>query len=731
MRAFGSTQDPNLTELRGQLAMRIALVFVAASLLLSWLALLPERFPFEVAGLLAGLTVLGLLVRLIGSRRLAVAPVVMVIGIAGWLLVAVYVLTDPWVPFLALPLSVIAALLASGGGFVTAAPAAVLVTVLALRQGRSYPLAQYLGLLGFSVMLGWLAMRTLFTALEWAWTMQQRADELLARARDRQGDLARALHSLDKTNWILRRTQRELVVARRRADEARRMKEQFAANISHELRTPLNLILGFSELMYLSPSLYGELQWPPRLRRAIHQIYRSSRHLLEMINDVLDLSRIEIVGFTLDRDTYRLEPLLEETAEIARDLFEGQDVALELTVEGNLPAVDIDRTRIRQVLLNLLSNAARFTEQGTVRVAAWTEEHNVVVSVSDTGPGIPADKLPYLFREFYQVDHSLQRKPGGTGLGLALCKHFVEAHDGAIWVESQEGVGSTFSFSLPIPGSGPPISHLETDDHVPGTVHPTGAPALLVIDPDPSVANLIGRHLEGFDMLHARSPEDAVVLVGLHHPRAVVWNKVPGFPRQEPILSPPVPIIECSLPSRRWLEEDLGVRKCLTKPITTVELREALGGLDDVRDVLVVDDERGFCQLVEQMLGTFDADLTVRTAYSGSEGLQALRAQPPDLLLLDLIMPGVDGFDVLKEMSADEQLSSIPTVLLTATRTARGAMDQGSEQIVIRRYDGLTPREVLGCIRAAISVVEPHYDDRDPDTGEGDLEPVLGVPGRL
>ena len=128
MRAFGSTQDPNLTELRGQLAMRIALVFVAASLLLSWLALLPERFPFEVAGLLAGLTVLGLLVRLIGSRRLAVAPVVMVIGIAGWLLVAVYVLTDPWVPFLALPLSVIAALLASGGGFVTAAPAAVLVT---------------------------------------------------------------------------------------------------------------------------------------------------------------------------------------------------------------------------------------------------------------------------------------------------------------------------------------------------------------------------------------------------------------------------------------------------------------------------------------------------------------------------------------------------------------------------------------------------------------------------
>jgi len=723
----------NLRELRGQLADRVALTLMGVGgllILFTW-----PLVSFSTAGWIPATVVplamllvgLGLIVRLLVNTRPALARQLLVWGLTAGLLGAMWLSLEPWIPFLGLMLSSIGAMLISGGEFVTASLIGLLALGLTLSGVRTYPLPSLFIALTLGVALAWQTVRTLYTVLGWAWTMQQRADHLLELARDRQGELGSTLKSLDISNALLRRTQRELIAARKQAEEARLMKEQFAANVSHELRTPLNIIMGFSEVMYLTPEVYGDLDWPSTLRRDVYQIYNSSRHLLKMIDDVLELSRFEMVGFTLQKEHMSLEPLLRDTVDIAEKLFRGRPICLEVDVTQDLPTLEIDVTRIRQVLLNLLNNAARFTEEGTVRVKVWRADGEVRVTVSDTGPGIPADELPHLFEEFYQVDRSMHRRHGGVGLGLAISKHFVEAHDGRIWVESEEGVGSTFTFVLPIPGECVPFSRLRVDRPLePPEIDVR--PPILVLDPDPAVATMIDRHLGEYEVVRIEEVGRLAEAIALHHPRAVVWN-VP--PREwndatsvnmrigaHGTLSVPVPFIECSLPSQAWLADDLAVLACLTKPITAGQLLREIERLENVHDVLVVDDDRDFCRLVERMLEASGRDLDVRRAYGGEDALLALRARRADLVLLDLIMPTVDGFQVLEEMRRQPDLADVPVVLVTATSYAEDALARcGAQQITIHRPDGLSPAEVLRCLRAAIGVLEPRYDERSMPEG--------------
>jgi CheY-like chemotaxis protein len=214
----------------------------------------------------------------------------------------------------------------------------------------------------------------------------------------------------------------------------------------------------------------------------------------------------------------------------------------------------------------------------------------------------------------------------------------------------------------------------------------------------------------------------------LHHPQAVVTNVLPGqeaknrsdngAPSTDGMLLQsdgipvPVPIIECSLPSQAWVADQLAVAACLTKPITSGQLLHQIERVGSVQDVLVIDDERGFCQLVDQMLEAAGAGFEVRHAYDGAEGLLAMRTQCPDLVLLDLIMPGVDGFQVLDEMRQEPELADVPVVLLTATSYVEDALAHHNSRIVIQRPDGLSPAEVLSCLRAVIGVLEPRYDER-------------------
>ncbi len=704
--------DVNLEDLRGQLAGRLALALIISSIALIWISWPQETFPFFGVLPLAALLALGGVVHVLVGVRPALARHLLVWSLTAGLLVAMELFPAPWLPFLGLPLSFVGALLISGGGLAVAGMTGALATWLTYRGLRAYPFPELLMTLVLGMVFAWQTVRTLYTALEWAWTMQQRADDLLKLARDRQGELARALKTLDLTNTLLRRTQRELIIARRQADQARLMKEQFAANISHELRTPLNLILGFSEVMYLSSEVYGDMPWPPTLRQDVYQIYSSSRHLMEMIDDILDLSRFEMVGFTLNKETTELEPLLRGAAEIGENLFRGRPVRLEIDIPPDLPALEIDRTRIRQVVLNLLNNAARFTEQGMVRLEAKQADGEVVISVADTGPGIPSDHLQHIFDEFYQVDRSLHRKHGGAGLGLAISKRFVEAHDGRIWGESQQGVGSIFFFTLPIPEYHVPILHPYTT----GTVEPsrsTQRPTVLVVDPDPAVADLIRRHMDEYDVVPVTHTDRLAETVMLHHPQAVVCNVPPG----ENIAvrggcEVPVPFIECSLPSYGWMAKDLAVVACLTKPVTAQQLLGHIERLGSVHDVLVIDDDWGFCQLVERTLEAARRGFVVRHTYDGEDGLQAVRVRRPDLMLLDLVMPGMDGFQVLDEIRREPELAQVPVIVLTATSFVEDALKQRSTQVVMHRPDGLSPAEVLKCLRVMVSVLEPHYDER-------------------
>jgi signal transduction histidine kinase/HAMP domain-containing protein len=238
----------------------------------------------------------------------------------------------------------------------------------------------------------------------------------------------------------------ELKVARDQAVRAAEAKSQFLANMSHELRTPLNAVLGYAEL--IQDGIYGEV--PAKIQEVLERIRQNGRHLLGLINDVLDLSKIEAGQLTLSPVDYSMRELVLDVVSATEALAAEKQLALAVDVPADLPAGQGDERRITQVLMNLLSNAIKFTDAGSVSICAKVEDGTFVVAVSDTGPGIAAEHQARIFGEFQQVDSSSTRTKGGTGLGLAITKRIVELHGGRIWVESAPGQGSTFAFSLPL-----------------------------------------------------------------------------------------------------------------------------------------------------------------------------------------------------------------------------------------------------------------------------------------
>ncbi len=696
------SQRVNLEDLRSQLTLRLAILLLVVAQLMILFYESPVPFPLDMILFWLSLTSLGLLVlwlrgdHPVWGRRLFVA------GTTAVLLLAMFLFPFAWLPYVGILLVFAHSMLVRNSEGLTA----VLIAAAALYLGqnglRAYDLAPLLGLLLLAVAIAVLSVRTLYTTLDWVWHMNEQSKALLATTRAQQAELRSLVKSLRIINDIRERTERELMVAHKEAQQARQLKEQFAANISHELRTPLSIILGFSEVMYLSPEVYGPADLPPPLMRDVYQIYRNSRHLLDMIDDILDLSRFEMVGFTLKKEPTRLPDLLHEAVAIVGNLFEkSAEVQLVVEVAGDLPELAIDQTRIRQVLLNLLNNAHRFTRQGRVTLTAVREGNDVVVRVRDTGPGIPADKLGDIFTEFYQLDYSLSRSHGGAGLGLAICQRFVAAHDGRIWVESQVGVGSVFSFTLPIE---PPLERLPQLYHTrplePGAKEIR--PCLLLAEADPQVQSLVARHLDHYDVVAVPHPSDLAATAGLHHPLAAIVNVQPGHQSDWGETPPDIPLIELSLPSQAWMATSLGAQACLTKPIDFAHLRAEIERLGAVRDVLVIDDNPGICQLVARGLAVDDGRFAVRIAYEGRSGLRAMSQQPPDLVILDLIMPEMDGFAVLKAMQADPALTAVPVILLTATSYVEDSLAQYGQQVKITQTRPWPPAETLHFLKALL-----------------------------
>jgi len=288
----------------------------------------------------------------------------------------------------------------------------------------------------------------MYQVINWVWNFYQRTQIALDDAKNRKAQLALALEDLTRANRQMVLANEKMKNLRQIAEEAQKNKAAFVSKVSHEFRTPLNIIIGMVNLMVNMPQLY-EGEFPVKARKQLEVVYRNCQHLANLINDVLDLSQSEAGLMTLDRQPTNLKEIIETAYRVVRPLLDGKNLYWRLIIPEDLPDIYCDRIRIRQVILNLLSNASRFTSHGGITFVVSHSENRVLVSVADTGPGITSKDAKNLFTPFTRVSGS-QDDPGGSGLGLSISKQFIELHDGKMWLESELDVGTTFFFELPI-----------------------------------------------------------------------------------------------------------------------------------------------------------------------------------------------------------------------------------------------------------------------------------------
>ena len=419
-----------------------------------------------------------------------------------------------------------------------------------------------------------LANGPLTTLMHWAVSGWAKATSALSEARERRAELYRTLKALEEATYRIERMNEELILARREAELAFAMKAKFAAIVSHELRGPLNLILGYSRMMALSPEQYGE-PLPPAYRADIATIHRNSQHLLTLVEDVLDLSRVEVDRLPLVKDRIDLEEnVVKVTLAVVQSLVERKGLYLRYEPAGGLPWVLADPVRLRQVLLNLLTNAIRFTQQGGITVRTLRKGNCVQVSVEDTGSGIGPEELPRVFQEFTQLSLPKERPSGGTGLGLSISKQLVELHGGEMWVESTVGLGTTFSFTIPLPGTTRPGKTIQTTQIHHNKKHQDSC---LVVHNDPGVVRVLARHLESYRLVGVPSAEDALPLIERLHPRAVITDSGLADELYELQRMPyDVPLVSCSLMRSASRTYGHNVLAYLVKPITPETVGEVV-----------------------------------------------------------------------------------------------------------------------------------------------------------
>ncbi|NBD36584.1 MAG: response regulator, partial [Chloroflexi bacterium] len=457
--------------------------------------------------------------------------------------------------------------------------------------------------------------------------------------------------------------------------EVDQLKSEFLANMSHELRTPLNSIIGFSRVIL--KGIDGPLT--DMQKTDLTAIYESGQHLLSLINDILDISKIEAGKMEFNFEEIDLHKTVKSVMSSANALVKDKtEVDMRSNLPDDLPEIIGDERRIRQVILNLLSNAAKFTEEGYIEISVTYDNYQVILSVEDTGIGIPPEKIADVFERFKQVDSSSTRRYEGTGLGMSLSQMFVQAHGGDIWVESTVGEGSTFYFSLPI--GGPGAEPEEEEEGAMQLVEEQAPPSrtVLVVDDDESVVTLFRRYLEkrGYRVFGLSSSERVLEEAKRLHPYAITLDilmpKKDGWTLIQELKDDPethdIPIIVCSIVSDADKGLSMGVADYLMKPIMEQELVNTLDRLEaghkDGQQVLVVDDQPSDRKLLSRVLS--EAGYEVREAPGGAEAIAQIHTHTPSAVVLDLMMPEVDGFAVLEHLKANKETRDIPVIVVTA-----------------------------------------------------------------
>ncbi|HLE15766.1 MAG TPA: response regulator, partial [Anaerolineales bacterium] len=506
----------------------------------------------------------------------------------------------------------------------------------------------------------------------------------------------------------------ELERARREAIEANLAKSAFLANMSHELRTPLNAITGFTRIVRRK----GEGALPEKQLENLDKVLISAEHLLGLINTVLDISKIEAGHMEVQANNFQVKPLIDLVATTSQPLVRQDKVRLVIQVEPDLPPVNSDLEKIKQILLNLMSNAAKFTHAGKITICAGQVAGQLQVEVSDTGIGIPVEALPRIFEEFQQADASTTREYGGTGLGLSISRSLARLLKGDLTVESVQGQGSTFSLTIPLDYAGQPAPEKE------GTVGLTSRPELdrsrplvLVIDDNPDALALLKENLEeaGYQVTTALNGEEGLRLACDLQPFAITLDIMmpnkDGWQVLHDLKADPstrnIPVILITIVDKKALGFRLGAADYLVKPLKERDLLASLERLAQAnsglppRRLLVVDDDPAVIDLVIQLLeGT---DYRVEAASDGEQALAAIERAKPDALLLDLVMPRLDGFELIEILHSQPELSRIPIIVFTVKSLTNAEADILSRSASgIIQKQGLQGEVLLRQIEAAL-----------------------------
>lgn len=546
-------------------------------------------------------------------------------------------------------------------------------------------------------LLGWASTHSLFTMTNWSTYNYDQAQRNMEEARQHRGQMVLALKDLDLAYYRLERANAALAAAWGAADEAERFKTEFVTNVSHELRTPLNLIVGFSEMMLTSPESYDGTPLPLPYRSDLNSIYQSAQHLLALVDDILDLSRIEVGKIILNRDDVDLGSLVTETASMVSDYIHTKGLELRIEIAPDIPLLWVDPLRIRQVLLNLLVNAARFTERGWIRISAGREGDEVRVTVTDTGQGIPPQDLPKVFEAFRTTEQPVSTWHSGTGLGLPISKKFVELHRGQMGVESTTGVGTTFYFTLPcVQVRTPKISRMETSP--PPEAALKADRILIVVSDDPHRAGLIHRYLPGYRLARVATLQEAVALALESHAEAILSDQ-PVSPRTG---TSSVPILRCPLPNIRREVIALGAADLLVKPVSSGDLVAAVDRLQKpFRRVLIADEDPDLARLFRRILRARFEDSQLLEAYNGEEVERILQAATPDLLILSDQLPGVERG---KYIWGGERA---PAVIVVSSTVPIRSPESENEPMEIYNPGGLITSEVFQIVQGILHILAP------------------------
>lgn len=659
-------------------------------------------------------------------------------------------------------------------GWCAATISGVSLTVLTLAQPHRMPFSEAVAASLLAIIVVFLlnvVWHVLVDTLQWMSDGCELAFRQSNELRNKRAELESAFKSLGLTSFALARANEQLEIMVRFAEDARRSKQEFAANVSHELRTPLNLIIGFSDVILNAPTTYYAERLPAKLLADIQAIHRNAEHLSSLVNDILDLSQMDVNYMTIVREPVRVDSFIQSALDDFRPLATRRGLAVDMAITPNLPEIYADRTRIRQVLLNLLNNALRFTETGNITICAGTmsqvdrmstagngqiqqveqpaglprDSSEIVISVSDTGSGISPADLLRIFEPFTQVDNSIRRKRGGSGLGLTISKRFVELHGGQMWVRSAPGAGSTFYFSLPVI---PPAAEI-TVESTPLEVHRHEIGALVVVEQTPTLSRLLEHHLEGIHIAHVADITELAAMAKANTPEAVLVNE--PFenlltPSQWPSELKQVPVMHCYLAGTnerifsalsrgteaagiKELSDSVLGRNFLTKPVTREQLYHALESMlnrvarpsvkpaadGQAAHILVVEDDIDTARLFSRMLRMASLELKLPyqalipiEALNGQEALDFLRTPHEytlDSVLLDMQLGAISGFDVLREMESDEYLRHIPVCMITGGELRDEPLL--TPYLALTRQSGLTARELTKAIAAIIPVVLP------------------------